>query len=117
MKKLILAAALALSATSAQAEELARLQGVVYDEKSITFQVGGNPCINRDGIAFEMLESDPVQLRVIEKDPQAVCHTLIFWPWGVQLTYTYEELGLAGGRFVISNPIEPGVIHTRVGRP
>ena len=119
MKKLLFAAALAVAAVTARAEvEQAeptpvKLLGVVFDDRGITFQIDGNPCRTDEDLAFQLLESDPVQLVVLEKQPQGVCNTLVWWPYGTQHTFSYEQLGLKGGRFTINNPINPGVIHTR----
>lgn len=93
------------------ADQTVNLLGMTYDPSGITFQVTSGGCTNKNTLEVKILETSPVQLQLVRTKPD-FCEA--FFPYGVQITYTFEELGLSSGsKFVISNKVAPGVIRVQ----
>jgi hypothetical protein len=91
---------IASSAFSASTE---MLMGVTYDSQGVTYQVFSGGCTSKRSFSVTLLETDPVGL-VLTRTSEDFCEAYL--PYGVTLTYSYAELGLASGdSFVIKNPL------------
>ena len=84
------------------------IYGFTYNAEGITFQVFSGGCTNKDSFRIEVLESHPLQLRLVRKDNR-VCMAEV--PYGTQVAYTWEEVGIphSGTEFTIWNKIKVGV--------
>ena len=79
------------------------LLGLVIRRSGITFQVPSSGCTEKSDFTVEVLESFPLQLRLIrlEEDP---CDA--FEPLGTRIRFSYKELGMQrGDKFRVVNPL------------
>lgn len=85
-----------------RAEKLSeRILGFSISEKGVIFQVPTGGCTSKDNFSIESLETLPVQVHLI-RNKADLCKA--YFPYGVKLEYTFEELGLRSGEeFLIKN--------------
>ncbi len=79
------------------------LMGLRIRRNAIVFQVSSSGCTTKDDFKVDMLESYPVQLRLIRlnEDP---CDA--YEPLGTRIRFTYKELGVQRGeRIHVVNPL------------
>jgi hypothetical protein len=89
-----------LNATSAAVEPLL---GVLVWRRAILFQVASSGCTTKNDFTVDVLESNPLQLRLVrlEQDP---CDAVV--PLGTLIRFSYRELGIArGDTFRVVNPL------------
>lgn len=80
-----------------------RLLGLLIRRHAITFQVSSSGCTTKGDFQVQVLESLPLQLRLvrIEEDP---CDA--FLPLGTRVRFSYRELGLQPAtQFRVVNPL------------
>lgn len=105
---------LSLCAFAGDDTTLEQLLGVTVNDQGITFQVASNGCTERGDFSFnvvEVLESLSPMLPALEhhhyisitrNNPDS-CEALI--PYGTLIFMSFQELGIAFGKFHIKNPI------------
>ena len=79
------------------------LLGLLIRRNGILFQVSSNGCTTKDDFQVEVLESFPLQLRLIrlQEDP---CDA--FRPLGTRIRFSYRELGIQrGDQLRVVNPL------------
>ena len=79
------------------------LLGVLYRYGGIMFQVSSSGCTTKDDFKVEVLESYPLQLRLVrlQEDP---CDA--FLPLGTLIRFTFKELGMQpGDQLRVINPL------------
>ena len=79
------------------------LMGLLIRQRAIVFQVSSSGCTTKDDFRVEVLESFPLQLRLIRirEDP---CDAFV--PLGTLVRFTYRELEIRpGARFRVVNPL------------
>lgn len=94
MKKLLLAVLL-VQGTALIAETKEELIGLTFNENGIVFQVASKGCTRKSDFEVELGEIDPAELTLLRMN-EDTCELDV--PYGVTLTYTYAELGLAEGQ-------------------
>lgn len=88
------------------------LLGYVVTAKGVTFQVTSHGCTQAKDFTFVRQIADPVGIELIRKIPD-LCER--DQPHGVQLSFTYAEMGLKPtNRFSIANKMAP--VHTTPGK-
>lgn len=83
--------------------EFEPLLGVMFREQAIVFQVASSGCTQKSDFEVEVLESFPLQIRLIriQEDP---CDAFV--PLGERIRFTYRELGIApGDELRVVNPL------------
>lgn len=79
------------------------LMGLLIRQRGIMFQVSSSGCTTKDDFQLEVLESFPLQLRLvrIHEDP---CDAFV--PLGTRVRFKYQELGIhPGEQFRVVNPL------------
>lgn len=79
------------------------LKGLAVLPEGIVFQVASSGCTSKADFQVDVLESDPLQLRLIrlQEDP---CDASL--PFGTVIRFSYQELGIVGGsEFRVINPL------------
>lgn len=80
--------------------------GLNYDEKGIEFQVRSTGCTEKSDFAMQRLSPESQttsQVLLIRVEPD-FCDAWV--PFGVRISYSYEELGLEEGEFfTVLNPL------------
>ena len=83
--------------------EVEELMGVMIRKNGITFQVKSSGCTSKEDFNVEVLESYPLQLRLIRSQPD-FCDA--YEPLGTRIKFNYRELGLTvGTQFSVINPL------------
>ncbi len=83
--------------------KLEPLLGLLVRKRGIVFKVASSGCTTKDDFQLEVLESFPLQLRLIriQQDP---CDAVV--PLGTHVRFTYRELGIQSGeQFRVTNPL------------
>ena len=89
--------------TTAQAAPLESLRTVRFDNGAVVVRVDSNGCTQTSDFAVEMVDDQTAELTFTRESPD-LCKALV--PDGVELRWTYEELGLASGKAVlVRNPL------------
>ncbi len=79
------------------------LMGTIILKHTIGFQVASNGCTNKEDFKLEVLESHPIQLRLIRLR-EDLCDAYV--PLGKGFLFTYRELGLSpGAQIRVVNPL------------
>ncbi|MDY6971783.1 MAG: hypothetical protein SV775_05585 [Thermodesulfobacteriota bacterium] len=87
---------------SCNAMEPEPLYGMAVSPRGILFQVHSSGCTTKDDFTVQLLESHPLQLRLIRDNPDP-CDAYL--PYGIVIFYLYSELGLTNGEdFIVTNP-------------
>lgn len=91
------------------------LMGLLIRRNAIIFQVLSNGCTAKDDFQLAVLESTPLQLRLIRlrEDP---CDAYL--PLGTHIRFSYQELGIQrGDKFRVVNPLATLEVPPRRTRP
>jgi hypothetical protein len=90
--------------TTASSDPLEALRRVRFEPGALVVQADSNGCTNASSFAVEVSEGDgPTRLTLTRRTPD-VCKVAV--PEGVELRWTYEELGLHSGAAVaVTNPV------------
>lgn len=87
------------------------LFGLSPGPQGLSFQVYSGGCTDKEDFQVRILESFPMQLELIRINPD-YCRAYI--PYGVDITYSWEDLGLrAGDKFTVINPLRITTIVNR----
>ncbi|MGV9006804.1 MAG: hypothetical protein ACOH1H_08725 [Brevundimonas sp.] len=79
------------------------LRSVRFADGALVARVDSNGCTTAADFAVSVAEGDPVDLTLSRTRPD-LCKAIV--PEGVELRWTYEELGLTSGQVVrIANPL------------
>lgn len=70
---------------------LEELMGVVIAQRGIVFQVFSNGCTDKEDFRVDVVESIPLEVRLIRVEPDP-CRG--FLPLGTRLRFSYKELGI-----------------------
>lgn len=90
------------SATALSAP-LETLGAVRFEGGAVVIRVGSNGCTSASDFAVEVADGDVADLTFTREKPD-LCKALV--PDGVELRWTYQELGLASGQAVaVRNPV------------
>lgn len=90
------------------------LLGLFIRQNAIVFQVSSSGCTTKDDFKVEVLESFPLQLRLIRfnEDP---CDA--FLPLGTKIRFTYREIGIRrGDQCRVINPLATVEVPPRIKR-
>lgn len=90
--------------TIASSDDLEVLRAVRFEPGALVVRADSNGCTEASSFAVEVSEGDgPTRLTLTRRTPD-VCKALV--PEGVELRWTYEELGLQPGASVsVTNPV------------
>ncbi len=89
-------------------QELESLLGVLFRDQGIVFQVASNGCTQKSDFKIDVMESDPLQLRLIRVRPDP-CDAYV--PLGERIFFSYRELGIiAGDELKVQNPLGTVVV-------
>jgi hypothetical protein len=89
--------------TTAEAAPLESLRDVRFDGGAVAVKVDSNGCTQASDFAVEVADGGTVEL-TFTRENQDLCKALV--PDGVELRWTYEELGLGAGKaVVVRNPV------------
>ncbi|CAN5297846.1 hypothetical protein BH10PSE1_BH10PSE1_28620 [soil metagenome] len=90
--------------TTASSATLETLRAVRFDQGALVVQADSNGCTDETSFAVNIADGEgPAQLTLTRERPDN-CKALV--PDGVELRWTYAELGLeAGATAVVSNPV------------
>jgi hypothetical protein len=89
-------------------QDLEPLLGVIFLKSGIVFQVTSTGCTQKSDFDLQVLESYPLQLRLIRINPD-LCDAYI--PLGERIFYSYSELGLLSGtKLSVMNPLGTAVV-------
>jgi len=89
---------------TAQAEALETLSAARFEAGGVIIRVGSNGCTRTQDFAVEVETGATIALTFNREQPD-VCRA--FLPEGVELRWSYEELGLTAGQAVaIRNPVQ-----------
>ncbi|QTC91503.1 hypothetical protein [Brevundimonas goettingensis] len=90
--------------TTAWSDDSEVLRAVRFEPGALVVRAESNGCTEASSFAVEVSEGDgPTRLTLTRRSPD-VCKALV--PEGVELRWTYEELGLQPGASVsVTNPI------------
>lgn len=89
-------------------QNLESLLGVLFNESSIVFQVASSGCTQKRDFRVEVMESLPLQLRLIRINPDP-CDAYV--PLGTRINFKYNELGIAPGDALrVVNPLGTVVV-------
>ncbi len=90
--------------TIASSDDLEVLRAVRFEPGALVVRADSNGCTDASAFAVEVSEGDgPTRLTLTRRTPD-VCKALV--PEGVELRWTYEELGLQPGASVsVTNPV------------
>lgn len=114
MKKIILTlcllSTLAYDRADAQSDEinassavLVELLGFTSNKTGVTYRVRSGGCTSKKHFGIVQIETSPMQLQLLREVPD-YCEAFI--PYGTDITFTWEELGLTDGtKFIVSNQI------------
>jgi hypothetical protein len=81
---------------------------VLFNGSGITFQVMSSGCTQKNDFELEVMESDPLQLRLIRISPDP-CDAYV--PLGVRINYKYQELGITpGSELRVVNPLATVIV-------
>jgi hypothetical protein len=79
------------------------LRSVRFADGALVARVDSNGCTTAADFAVSVAEGDPVDLTLSRTRPD-LCKAIV--PEGVELRWTYEDLGLTSGQVVrIANPL------------
>lgn len=89
--------------TTAQAAPLEGLRALRFEAGSVVVRVDSNGCTQVSDFAVEVVDDQTRELTFVREKPDH-CRALV--PEGVELRWTYQELGLASGEAaVVRNPL------------
>lgn len=89
--------------TTAQAAAPESLRAVRFDGGAVVVRVDSNGCTDASNFAVEVADGGTVDLTFTREKPD-LCRALV--PDGVELRWTYQELGLEAGKtVVVRNPV------------
>ena len=90
--------------TTATAVPLETLRAVRFEPGALVVRADSNGCTSETAFAVHIADSDgPAQISLTRQSPD-LCKALV--PDGVELRWTYAELGLASGEAaVVNNPV------------
>lgn len=81
----------------AKKEELERLHGLLFDEKTLTIRVRSTGCTNKEDFEISVSKAGPgkaaLTLEIVRIEPD-FCRTT---PHPVDITFSWEELGVDPG--------------------
>jgi len=98
--KLVMALLLVFSG-NVFAEEAEEIMGYTTSEKGVTFQVFSGGCTDKEHFEVLVMESFPLQLRLMRNKPD-LC--LAHLPYGTKITFSWDDLSLQrGDQFTIAN--------------
>lgn len=84
-------------------QDLESLLGVLFRQYGIVFQVASNGCTQKSDFKVDVMESFPLQLRLIRVRPDP-CDAYV--PLGERIFFSYRELGIvAGDELKVQNPL------------
>ena len=89
--------------TTAQAAPLESLRAIRFEAGAVVVRVDSYGCTQASVFAVEVVYDQTAELTFTRESPD-LCKALI--PDGVELRWTYEELGLASGKAaLVRNPL------------
>lgn len=91
------------SKTGADAPALETLSAARFENGSLVVRVGSNGCTSVSDFAVSVTGGDPTEISIKREKPD-LCRAIV--PEGVELRWTYAELGLTAGVAArIMNPV------------
>lgn len=89
--------------TTAASASLETLGSIRFEGGAVLVRVGSNGCTQTSDFAVEVADGETVDLTFTREKPD-MCKALV--PEGVELRWTYAELGLSSGKaVVVRNPV------------
>ena len=89
--------------TTAQSAPLESLRAIRFEPGAVVVRVDSNGCTQASDFAVEVVDDQTAEL-TFTRESADLCKALV--PDGVELRWTYEELGLKSGETaVVQNPV------------
>ena len=84
-------------------EEIEIIRGMMPSDTSITFNVDSNGCTSKEDFSVTVNRKGDHTVLFLKRIHEDLCRG--YMPMGTKISFTYEELNIPEGEFMVANPV------------
>jgi hypothetical protein len=84
-------------------EEIEIIRGMMPTDTSITFNVDSNGCTIKEDFMVMVTKKGDRTVLFLKRIHEDLCRG--YMPMGTKISFTYEELNMPEGEFMVANPV------------